>query len=345
MNQEFTYRTQIRVDWKANRTYVSLEISAKRVVPNLNQRLWTRYLQMYRQSLHDVAARESMEILVWSVDLDFESETITHHVALSEARWGLSPVRIARALRPPQGYWMLDFLAKGLENGCPLKRQMLRAVEDQRLQRYDHQGRRLPAPLPVHLLAQALMETGWRLLISPGDKPYAYVNTATRRIYRRYYQETNESESERYDRTRSKKIDQRIEPTGDDLALDDILEAFQVAGCTDDEIAFCQATAEGKTLRELPEHLTRQTDTLWDERRVEAARGRLRRRRHKLRAAALSRSRWTSPRNNGPVYRERVPDGAEWQGLWTYTFTYEGDDLEILNDMIRQQLMKLVSKN
>jgi hypothetical protein len=118
-----------------------LEISAKRVLRKLDKRYWTSYIQGCRQSLHDVAAQESLKILVWSVNLNHESETISHHVALGEARWEISPLRIARALRPPQGYWTLDFLAQGLENGWQLQRQILKdAVEYQRLQRYDHQG-------------------------------------------------------------------------------------------------------------------------------------------------------------------------------------------------------------
>jgi hypothetical protein len=189
--------------------------------------------------------------------------------------------------------------------------------------------------MPVHLLAGALMETEWRMLISPTDKPWAYINAATKRIYHRYYQEMDGSEDEQYDPTWSEEIGRGIEPTDDDLALDNILEAFQAAGCTEDEIAFSRATAEGKKLRELPEHLASQTGTLWDERRVEAARGRLRRRKHKLRAVALSRSRWTLPRVNGTVYRQRFPDGAEWQGLWTYAHKYQGEELEVLNDIIR----------
>src|SRR5437899_96289 len=134
MNQKFTYRIKLKVELKTNKAYVSLQIFAARVLPHFNQHSWTRYLDMCRQSLHHVADEESVQIQVWSVELDRESETISHHIALSEVQDALSPVRITRALRPPQGYWMLDYLAKGLENGRQLQRPMLRAVEYHRLQ-------------------------------------------------------------------------------------------------------------------------------------------------------------------------------------------------------------------
>jgi hypothetical protein len=37
-----------------------------------------------------------------------------------------------------------------------------------------------------------------------------------------------------------------------------------------------------------------------------------------------------------------LPDGAAWQGLWTYTHIYQGEELEIVKDMTRQQLAKLI---
>ncbi len=102
--------------------------------------------------------------------------------------------------------------------------------------------------------------------------------------------------------------------------------------------------AVGKKWDELPEYLTRQSGTLWDVRRVEAARGRLRRRKDKLRAAGVASSKWKPRQTDGNVYRERLPDGALWNGLSTYAHRFQGEELEILNEVRLHEWMKLFSK-
>jgi hypothetical protein len=342
MQNEFQYRTKVRPDPKADGTNVSLEISAQAIFRKLERFNWENYVRECRRSLHRVAAQESMDLVVWSIDLDFDRESVFHHVRVRGALRGMSPVLIIRALRPPPGYWNLDFLTRGLERGWRVGPDLKAHVEWQRLKRHDRSGKRLADPIPQQLLARALTETNWRLLISPSDSPWAYINTATQRMYERHYEET--VESEKY----AKEIDQKLSykriASGDELQLEDTPALWRAADLNQDSVQVLRARATGKKWHELPEYLTNQTGASFDGRRVEAARGALRRGNCKLCATAIANTKWKPPSTGGTVYKERLPDGEPWNGLWTYAHRYRGEELEVLGDLARQEWNKLFRK-
>jgi hypothetical protein len=237
---------------------------------------------------------------------------------------------------------VIDSLKGGLQHGWPVKQILKAWVEFQQLQRYDRNAKRLEEPIPEQLLALAVTGSDWHRLISPSDKPWAFINTATQRIYERHYRETDESERA-YDPTFScEQIDRGSQPTGDEFVIEDILNVLRTAGCTEDLMAIVIAKAKGRKWRELPEYLTGQTGTLWDARRVEAARGRLRRERRRLRAVALESLQWKPRQTDGTVYRQRLPDGALWNGVWTYEHTYKGKELQLLRDIALQEWRDLL---
>ena len=325
---------------------MELEISATGVVQHFKQGTWTKYADACRRALHQVVKQNAMDLLVWSVGLNYEKQTISHLIALIGVVPGTLALAIPRALRPPPGYWTLNFLSERVLNGLPVERILMELVEYQRLGRFDEHGHRLKAALPAHLLARAVTETGWRMCIGPDDCPWAYINTSTQRLYLRDYQETLQSEL--HDSTNDSRSSQEMDPgtlvTGDELFVPNVLAGLRGAGCTEDEIALLVARAAGKKLRELPAYLTNRTATEWDGRRVEGARGRFKRRKQRVRAVLLANSQWTPGRNNQTVYRERLPDGANWNGLWTYTHAYQGEQLELLNEIARQERLKPLKK-
>jgi hypothetical protein len=339
MEEEYQYATIIKPYAKFSRTYVGLDISAAEVFRNIKQFDWPSYVRACRERLHRVAAQSSIEIVVWSVDLDHERASIFHHILARGWLQGTLPLSLARALRPPPGYWHLDFLERGLRRGWHVEPILKAEVKLQQLQRYDRNGKRLEEPIPEQLLARALTETNWRLLISPSDSPWAYINTATQRIYERQYQTTDTSESDgnEYDRKLSY---ERVE-TGDELQIEDLPGLWRAAGVTEDLIRVLLARAEGVKWRELPEYLTERTGELFDQRRVEAIRGKLRTLKRRLRAAGMAASQWKPRSADGTVYRERVPDGGPWFGRWTYAHKYSGEELEVLGDLARQEWIKL----
>ena len=49
-----------------------------------------------------------------------------------------------------------------------------------------------------------------------------------------------------------------------------------------------------------------------------------------MRAAMIGTSTWKPTSSKAMVYRERVPDGELWQGRWTYSHKYLGEELELL---------------
>jgi hypothetical protein len=346
MEKEFQYKSSIKLDCNADRTYIRLEIHAAGVFSKAKESYRLNYLRTCSQHLHRVAAQKSIQILVWSVELNPEHESIVHHITVRGVLYGTLPLPIARALRPPPGYWKIDLLARGLQKGWRVERILKASVEYQRLQRHDRNGRRLEEPLPAQLLMRAIQETDWRGLIGPCDKPWAYINTATQRIYARHYQETDEADRQEANSTLPQnQIDSGIQATGDDLVVENIRNVFRAAGCTKDMVDVLTAKeAEGKKWYELPEYLTRQTGALWDMRRVEAARGGLRRRKDKLRAAGVASSKWKPRQTDKSVYRERLPDGALWNGLSTYAHRFQGEELEILNEVLLHEWMKLFPK-
>jgi hypothetical protein len=229
MKNEFGLTTKINWDRKADRTHVYVKFSAPLVFRNSKNVEWEKYVAECRKSLHRVAAEESIEILVWSIDLDWEEELtlITHHVYARGLLPGVTPNRIARALRPARGYATLDALARALKNDLPVYPLLKRAVESNRLQRHDRNRKRLADPIPAHLLALALGSPEWRRMISPCDKPWAYINRTTQHIYRRSYAEGIGSANPQEVVTEpSHEQSRRVvdsTPAGDELAVENIL--------------------------------------------------------------------------------------------------------------------------
>jgi len=80
MKEEYQYATILKPYAKFSRTYVGLDISAAEVFRNIKQFDWPNYVRACRERFHRVAARNSIEIVVWSVDLDHESASIFHHI-------------------------------------------------------------------------------------------------------------------------------------------------------------------------------------------------------------------------------------------------------------------------
>jgi hypothetical protein len=342
MENDFQHRFKIEPLPKSELTNVTLEISAKAVFRNLSKFDFGHYFNECHLSLKRVAAQESVEIVVSSVDLDFEHEWVVHRVCMRGVWRGLEPLRIMRALRPPPGYWDLDFLRRGVEKDWPMEPALKARVEYQGLKRYDHTGKRLEEPIPQQLLARAVTETHWGLLISPSDKPWAYISTATKQLYERLYPEDDPSED--FD----DKVDVRQSlaeiATSDEREVVDFPGLCRAASLPEDSVLVLEGLGAGKTWRELPEYLTKQTGASFGRRRVEAARGNLRRRKSELREIALAASHWKPRWTRGMGYRERVPDGALWGGLSTYAHRYQGKELDIMAEVMRQERSKLFRK-
>ena len=343
MNQAqdgYQSRFMIRLDRIADRTSVRLEIPAARVFSHLRAFNFPNYSRACRESLYRVASQESIEILVWSIDWDWERQIVVHSVYARGLLYGTLPLRITRALGPPPGYWQLDFLERAIRKGWPVEPFLRTQAESQRLKRHDRYGKSLAEHIPEQLLARALTETNWPLLISPSDSPWAYMNRATRRIYGRKYKEI--SIFKHHGNTHDQKLEYEQIAAGDELHIEDFQDVCRAAGLSEDLSAVLLARAQGKKWRELPKYLSNQTGELVDARMVEAGRGKLRRLQHDLRVTAFATSGWKPQSASGTVYRERVPDGAPWGGLWTYAHKYQGEELEILGDLARDGLRKLI---
>jgi hypothetical protein len=160
MKVEFGLTSAVKWDRKTDGTHVYVKFFAPLVFrdPNTGNADLEKYAADCRQRLHRVAAEQSVEILVWSIDLDWEDEltVITHHVYARGLLPGATPNRIARALKPARGYATLDLLEQALKQDLPVDPLLKRAVESQRLQRYDRKKKPLAASLTTHILALAL---------------------------------------------------------------------------------------------------------------------------------------------------------------------------------------------
>lgn len=348
MKREFGFAFAIKPDRKADRTHIDVRITVPRVLEEPSPE-WEKYLAECQESLDRAADKESIEILAWSTDLDFEDElaVISHHVTARGLLPGRIPLSFTRALSPARGYASLEFLSCALRNGWPIDAVLKRSVESNYLQRYDRNGKRLADPLPAHLLAIAILESGWRGLVSPSDNPWAYINQVTQRIYQRGYTEGNGSAdplelvTELSQEQNRESVDATI--AGDGLAVENIRDILRSV-CSEDAVSVAMARAEGKKWNELPAHLSGLTGTCWDHRRVEAARGSFRRQKGKLRACALKASQWKRP-NGGTVYRERLPDGEAWNGHWTYTHSLQSENLEVHREVIANERRNLFRSN
>jgi hypothetical protein len=198
------------------------------------------------------------------------------------------------------------------------------------------------AALPAHLLALALSTPNWRRMISPRDKPWAYINRTTQLIYQRSYAEGNGSANPQEDAgLLPDQIDERVDgaTVADELVIESIADVVRNSGCSTDVTSVLVAWAGGKKWNELPKHLTGLTGTNWDRRRVEAARATFGRRKNKLRASAWAGSQWKACSNKATCYRERL--GVPWNGLWTYFHSLRGANLEIDRGVMSAERKKL----
>ena len=345
MKQEFGLTGMTQWDSSTGATYVGVSISVPRIFHNPSPE-WKQYLVECRKSLDRVAAQESIEIQEWSTNLTFEDglTRITHHVFAYGELTGATPNLLQWALAPARDYETLDILARALHEGVLIESHLKRAAECN-CPRYDHDGKLLPEAIPTLLLAMALSTPGWRGLVCPSDNPWAYINKTTQLIYQRYYA-TGNGTADPQGVVAGTSRDQNLKESdsttiGDELVVENIFDIVQNSECSTDATIVEIARAQGKKWNELPEYLIGLTGTCWDRRRVETARGSFRRQKGKLRAAALAGSNWKPRPNGGSVYRERVPDGAAWNGLWTYSHTLQGDDLEIYREVMFNERKKL----
>ena len=96
-----------------------------------------------------------------------------------------------------------------------------------------------------------------------------------------------------------------------------------------------------KKWKELPEYSTCLTGTKWDRRRVEAARASIGRKKDQMRAAAWAGSQWKAPSSKAAIYCERVPGGALWNGLWTYSHSLQGANVDIAREVMAAERKQL----
>ncbi len=239
---------------------------------------------------------------------------------------GATEIRIVRALKPARGYAALDSLAQALKQGLRVDPLLKHAVESQRLQRYDRNKKPLAASLTTQLFALALTGSDWRGLISPSDKPWAYINQTTRFIYKRSYEEgAGSAHPLEVAGLSPAQIDKRVQRTigRDHLVVESLADVVQNGDCTADVASILAAREAGKKWKELPEYLTKSTGTPWDRWRVKVARTLFATQKDKLHAAARAGFQWKPGSNQGNIYRQRLRGGG-----WIYSHSRQGQDLE-----------------
>jgi hypothetical protein len=177
-----------RLDRTAGRISMRFEIPAAGILSRARDFDFPNYSKACHESLGRVASEESIEILDWSIELDWEQQVVVHSVC-ARGITEILPWHITRALIPSEGYWQLDLLEHAIRMGWPLGPFLRTQVESQRLKRHDRKGKSLATPIPEQLLKRALTETSWRFLISPCDLPWAYISATTNRMYARQYEE------------------------------------------------------------------------------------------------------------------------------------------------------------
>jgi hypothetical protein len=276
MKEEFEYRFRIKLDSKANLTHVELEIPRSEGARRFRQTDLDRYCRDCGSALQAVATQQGLEIIAWTVNIAESCTSISHRVTVRGILSGKRPLHIVRALRPSSAYQTLAFLARAVRNDWRTESVLREAVETQNLCRFDRHGVRLEEPLPLQLLMRAITETNWRSLISPSDRPWAYINTATKLIYGQHYQanqdpnvdpSVDDGDLERYD---------DVKDSGDELYVDDIPKALHAAGFSNDTITVLNAKAQGR-LSELQASLTDAVGKPLSALQVEALRRKVRR--------------------------------------------------------------------
>lgn len=312
MKQEFGLIGATQWNPTTGYTYIGVAVSVPRIFCNPSTE-WDRYLAQCGESLECVAAQESVQIQTWSTALSVEDglTRITHHVHAVGEVTGVTPSRLQWSLAPTRDYQLLDLLSRALKEGVLVDSHLKRATEGNCL-RYDRAGKRLPDPIPAQLLALALQEPGWRGLVSPGDNLWAYINTATRRIYERSYAETGSPNPLKDVELSPAQIDKRSQSVGDgdQLFIENLSDVALKSGCSADAASVMVARESGTKWKELPELLTGQTGTEWGPLRVEAARASIRQKKDKLLASAWVGSQWKARSSQAGIYRERVPGEA-----------------------------------
>lgn len=335
MLHEFEYSFSIALDLKRNSTRLELKIPLSEDTRDFRHINWRKYTRDCGKSLHAVAEKHGLEIIVWAIELDESYTSISHRVTVRGVLYGTLPLQIVRALRPSRAYRELGFLHRALRNDWPVRRFVNAAVDSEKLHRYDLKGKRLDGPISSQLLMRAINETHWQLMLSPGDKPWAYINSATRRIYARDYQTEEKWNSG------EGAVERDSTESGDELRFADLPKLLQASGFRNDAIAVLNAKAEGRKWSEIQAYLTDGVSTPISSRQVNAASRRFRRAAQKLRLAAIALSTW-KPRSSGhSVYRERLPDGALWSGLWTYAHRYQGEHLELMRLVMNHERKNL----
>jgi hypothetical protein len=327
MNQDFDCSWAIKLDSKHDQTLMGLNVAIPGGIQDFENIDWKRYFEDCRASLRAVASKHGLEIIVWSIDFDEQYTSISHSVAVRGVLFGALPLQLVRAIRPTGDYRMLGFLARAIRKDWRL--DLSKVVESQKLCRYERRGTRLEDAVASQLLMSALNETRWHRLIRPSAKPWAYINTATKRIYERYYKNKNN----RNDRTLADDGDlERYDASadnGDELHIPDIPKTLRAAGFPNDAIAVLNAKAQGRR-SDLRLNLTDGAGNSMSARQVEALKRTLRRGKKRMREVAMAASTWKSGSSKAMVYRERVPDGKLWGGSWTYAHKFQGRDVDIL---------------
>jgi hypothetical protein len=343
MKQEFEYRFRIKLDSKTNLTHVGLEIPLSEGVRPFRQTDLDRYGRDCSTALRAVATQQGLEIIVWVVDIDESCTFISHQVTVRGVLFGARPLHIVRALRPSSAYRTLAFLARAVRNDWRAQSALRAAVEKQKLCRFDSHGERLEEPLPSQLLMRVITETNWGSLISPSDKPWAYVSAATKHIYERKYRANQDPNVDASMDDGDLGCDDNSRDRGDELYVDDIPKALHAAGFSNNAITVLNAKAQGR-LSELQSHLTDAAGKPLSALQVENLRRQVRRGAENIRAAIVAASTWKPRSSRSTVFRERVPDGELWQGLWTYAHKYQGEELELLRLVMCEERKNIFTK-
>ena len=250
MNDDFVERFLIRPDRLRNSTHLGLTIPLSGGVQDFRHINWQKYRRDCHESLHGVARKHGLEILVWSFDFDELYTSVSHEVTVRGLLPGTLPLQLIRALRPCPAYRLLGFFERAIRNDWRVDLALSSAIESENLRRFDRAGKPLTEMIPVQLLMRAITETHWQRLISPADNPWAYINTATQRIFKRHYQNTERG-------TRDGPLVERDSTeSGDELRIADSSELFQAGGFDIDAITVLKAKAQGRSWLDLQSHLT-----------------------------------------------------------------------------------------
>jgi len=332
MNQKFGESWAVKPDAKRNSTYVGLTIA----LPDHDFRSveWEKYYRDCRESLDAVARQHGLKIIHSVIELSQPYTSVEHRVTLGGVLWGTLPLQVMRALRPSRAYRVLRHLESAVRNDWPVELLLRTLVESQRLHVQDRHAKRLPDPIPSQLLMRAITEGCWQGLISPKDNPWAYINTVTQRISARYY-ETKQELTSVVDASTCDSAE-----AGTEIIIADLKKPLQSVGISNDAIAVLQA--KGQTQRSSQEQAyLADRPANWSHARLAKARRELRTRRKDIRSAVMAASRLKPRSSRALVYKERVP---EWGGRWTYAHSFQGEELELMNQIMKQERKNLYKR-